>query len=123
MTVLVYVLVSVVLVFWVGLPLLRSHSSGASSGDLMLKERTDSSLMALNHLYQNTSRETAADFENIERRLLLDLARLYQQQGIVPGGVAESQVSSCCLRCNTPVTPTYKFCPKCGVLLAYPSVA
>lgn len=111
----VYVIASVMLFTWTLLPMLRPRLRGAGERDLLMQERTRSLIAALNRL--DTTQEKSEDSSNIRHRLMVELARTYEQQGINPTAGEEEQVDGVCT-CKTPVKGSFKFCPSCGRNLA-----
>ena len=75
------------LIFWVAYPLIKSRRlAGNAPLDELTDERTSSLLKSLKSLYISKEEGKVAgdDFANIERRLMLELAKIYKTQGIDP---------------------------------------
>ncbi len=109
---LIYITGSLLIMFWVAEPLLRSRTSGASAADQVLQERVDALLESLRKMHdpRENDRLLDKDFENIERRLMLELAKIYERQGVDPN-IMES-LESCA--CGSSLKSDYAFCPGCG---------
>ena len=113
-----YILVSLLILFFVAEPLLRSSIVGAGGvSELEGEERTQALLQSLKKLYlnQQDGQIYGDDFNNIERRLLLELAKVYRGRGIDPNRVAlpQGEADDHC-ECGVVLGADYQFCPACG---------
>ena len=106
-----YIAVTLLLLFWVAEPLLRRKTSGLSAEDVVFRERVDALLKSLRQLHDKHERESMLenDFEIIERRLMLELARLYERKGVDP---SIQNAASC--DCGSDLTQAFSICPGCG---------
>jgi len=136
------ILISVLVITWVVMPFLltRPHWSGQREA-AMEDERVLSLLRSLKQLRQGQSRDIADDdYQQIENRLMLEIARIYKRRGIKPDHVGlctqcgqqlkgdepfcgqcghpqETQASDSaesCPECDNQVESTHRFCPNCG---------
>lgn len=117
MIVFLYIFVSLALVFWVGFPLLNT-GTGATRIDELTQERTRSLLDSLSDLYasHDADKMETSDFTNIENRILLELAKIYRDQGVDPQASASKKDT--CPTCHTPIKSNFQFCPSCGAVAA-----
>jgi hypothetical protein len=123
MTMFATIFVSLLILYWISRPLLNSGQPALLSAEQeMTRERIESLENALASLHEAKRRERirAEDFENMERRLVLQLARIHNRYGTKPGAIdeAEPQKDGSCGRCGTAGDPDYAYCPKCGIALA-----
>ena len=108
------------LVAWSLFPLLRARRAGTVGAlDELVREQTTSLLSSLDSLYASREEEQVSeeDFVNIERRLILELARIYHKQGLKPQlleGEAGDDGSLTCVACQASIKAEYRFCPECG---------
>ncbi len=131
-----YCFLSILLLFWIAHPLLhRSIRGNQTVAQELTAERVRALQQALKELYASQGNEDAIQEDNkhIEDRLLLELARIYEEQGIdptsptrepepaqEPDGSDPDQAESTeteelvCTACHAPVKSNYLFCPNCG---------
>ena len=108
------VLGAVLVLYWVALPLISRPSSQVISGAQALATgQAESILRSLKTLNVAHKQGKLADddFNNMERRLMVQLARIYHQRGLVPSVVNSAET---CSSCGTPSKKDYCFCPRCG---------
>lgn len=129
-----YVLLSVGLLTWILLPVL--HKQQTSGGDPLLQERIQAVEASLKQLHaEGQQKISTEDFTNIERRLLVTLAKLFKRAGISPDQIQSNQMHreapsdtpetpqpqasepNACPACGSSVTPDYSFCASCGAAL------
>ena len=142
-TLLVYVFATLLLLFWISEPILARPKASLESGSELARERIGSLLKALKNLYRNKSEQDSADgdFSNIERRLVLELAKIYHDLGIDPKeantGKLEpdakpeksltakpkletkpthetADAAKFCVDCGRQREKQFRFCPRCG---------
>lgn len=120
LTIFISALVCLGTLAWVVFPLLRqSRAGGGAAMDELAREQADALLGSLGNLYQSQQEGQVSeeDFPNIERRLILELARIYHRQGIRPDALAEQKQEKGkhqCGSCGTGLTVGFRFCPTCG---------
>jgi len=125
------ILVAASLLLWVVAPLLRDGSDKRGGMDDLALERERALLSSLHDLYREreTGKVSEGDFPSIERRMLLELAKLYAAAKVDPAGgeaqaataeppataepVAESS-SAFCTQCGAKQTADHRFCGQCG---------
>ena len=133
-----YILTTLLVLTWILVPLFKPKQ--AYSGDPLMEERIQSLESALKSLYENGRRGISdEDFPNIERRLLLSLAKLLHQAGITPDQAAQSSTpvqdkpnavrepgppkpqqktpataTKYCGQCGHAIKTDFAFCPQCG---------
>ena len=112
---------TLLVLLWVVFPMLAAGiDRRKTAADAANAERSQALLNSLRELYADHERGHISDDDlpNIERRLLLDLARLNHDSGIEPGAeekvraVAEEATS--CEHCGAEREGNYRFCPSCG---------
>ncbi|MCB1042595.1 MAG: zinc ribbon domain-containing protein [Acidobacteria bacterium] len=106
MTLFIGVVITIVGLAWVIGPVLMPTMM-RQSHDLEF-ERLGSLYQSLRHLHKDKVKLAEDDFKNIERRLMLDIARNYEKMGVDPQG------DQPCLGCGNPIRPSDKFCDSCG---------
>jgi len=107
---------------WVSFPLIAAGNDPMKRVDeVSVREREQAMLTALQKLTEDREAGLISedDYPAMERRLVADLARLYQEAGIEPGGMegAEEPVTTDatgCLRCGAARGDEFRFCPSCG---------
>lgn len=116
MIVYIIVLASLSLVFWIGFPLLKAEGNTANLDELT-QERTRSLLDSLGALYatKEAGKVEEDDFANIESRLMLELAKIYRDQGVDPKA---SIAKGVCPSCHARIKNEFRFCPGCGAQAA-----
>lgn len=110
-----------ILMLWITFPVLSQQSGTAQTEDrAMLAERAESLQRSLKDLQDSRERGTLADddYRNIENRMMVTLARAYDQLGIAPDK-AETDAKpasdeASCNACGQSLTSQYKYCPACG---------
>ncbi|MDJ0836068.1 MAG: hypothetical protein QNK37_06085 [Acidobacteriota bacterium] len=116
-----YLLGTLVILLWVVFPMLAAGiGRRRTAADAANAERSQALLNSLRELYADHKRGHISDDDlpNIERRLILDLARLNHDSGIEPDAeekvraVAEDATS--CERCGAKREGNYRYCPSCG---------
>ena len=117
------IFVSLLLLWWICAPLFRQGELEIAQDRELAQERMLSLLKALKALEVDKTRMTEEDVRNIETRLMLELARLYYQMGVVPdeaasatleSGSAETPPPSYCAGCGKIRRAHHCFCPTCG---------
>ena len=117
-----YLLGTLVLLLWVTFPMLAAGAGRRhSSTDAAFAERKEGLLNSLRELYvkHEGGHISADDLPNIERRLILDLARLYHDSGQDPEKKPDESVipvesQPTCAHCGSTRQDHFKFCPACG---------
>ncbi|MCB1051769.1 MAG: zinc ribbon domain-containing protein [Acidobacteria bacterium] len=123
---------------WIAAPLWRSHSAHQSLDATAAAERVDFLMRSLANAQKahNRKRIGEEDYHNIERRLVLQIAKIYHQGGDIDpetacpacfaatdpkgrycGKCGESlpgQEASSCSNCGKTCEAHFKFCPHCG---------
>ncbi len=111
------ILTAMGLLFWVASPLFRGGGQGGGMDELA-RDRERALLSALAELYRgrDAKKLEADDFANIERRLTLELARLYQSMGVKTGSQPEAAPagSAFCTRCGAKRGDGHRYCVSCG---------
>ena len=116
-----YITITVLFLFWVAMPLL-GQATTSRAHDELTRERIKALLDSLKELRAGRQSERLAedDVANIERRLMLELARIYHHQGINPSipeelteTPADSEVENC-NQCGREREQRYRYCPFCG---------
>ena len=115
----VTIIFSLNLLAWALMPLLRARRAGAAGAmDELVREQASSLLTSLDSLYQSKEEDQVSqeDFVNIERRLILELAKIYHRQGLNPEALDSdnSDEDLICPSCGAGIKADYQFCPECG---------
>lgn len=106
MTVFAIVLSSCLVIAWVTQPMLRPASL---HGNDLEGERIQSLFGSLKKLQRDADKMAEDDFGNIERRIMLEIARVYHQTGV------KAEVDGhACGHCGNPIRRKDKFCVECG---------
>lgn len=110
MIIFLYCLATFMLIAWIATPLV--FSAGADNGDQLLDERLQGLKKALRELRENIEKGDVGkkDAANIERRLILEIAKIYQAMGIEPDNMKDSS----CRSCGKPLADNHVYCPACG---------
>lgn len=121
--------VSLTMLAWVGYPLIaKTQRTRLASDRQMSEQRVRALLASLEKLRENRDAGKIAgdDFENIERGLLLQLAKLYRELDIAPLGSetetaetgdeegAEPVKQPLQCACGAPLRDFYHYCANCG---------
>ncbi len=111
-----YILVTLFIILWISFPLIKPGRTGQGGAmDELALERTNSLLHSLKALYASqVDREDDDDFVNIENRLMLELAKIYRDQGLDPNTAEGKQSAKRCFKCGANRKREYKFCAQCG---------
>ncbi len=111
-----YILVTLSIILWISLPLIKSGRNGKDGVmDELTMERSNALLHSLQSLYASqVDREDDDDFVNIENRLMLELAKIYRDQGIDPNAAEGKKSAKRCYNCGANRKRDYKFCAHCG---------
>jgi len=121
MTLALYLIVTLLFLFWVIFPMVSAGAAHVQTHDEVdNQERTQALLDSLGELYAKREKIEESDFPNMERRLMLELAKLYHLAGISGDGAAQAAAvgppadSEFCHRCGKGRDPQFKYCPSCG---------
>lgn len=113
---------SLSMLLWVIWPLIsRQRALSVNALDEMSRQRTEILLQSLRDLGKEREQGDVneADYENMERRVMLELARIYEDRGIDPATALQpAESSDMCPSCGGPIKADYKHCPACGHVLA-----
>ncbi len=107
MTLFILILITCLAIAWVGHPLVQRRAVQVGQG--LDAERMHSLYRSLRELGSGKKRMAEDDYSNIERRLILEIAKTYHAQGIDPDAVEQS-----CLICGNGLEPSDEFCDQCG---------
>jgi hypothetical protein len=115
---------SILLIIWVAFPLIRTGGSGQSVKDSLAAEREQSLVDALQKLQagREEGKVSDADFDNIEKGLMLELAKIYHTEGVDPSRgkdkdtetPPEEKAGPTCPNCGYIGETGDKFCASCG---------
>ena len=118
------IFLSLLLILWTVLPLLKALVvAGGERRDELAEERLHSLYQSLGSLYTSKERGAVAedDFQNIERRLILEAAKILRALGVDPKGAAAEARQTApsgkkrfCGHCGAKRKPEFQFCPICG---------
>lgn len=124
----VYIFITLCLLGWITFPVINQQS--LNSTDPLLQERIQAKEAALKQLYATRESISESDFTNIERQLMVSLAKLLKKAGIEPNAqklqamqespsdIPETETKNAfCGNCGTPLQASFGFCPQCGTPL------
>ncbi len=106
-----YVAGSIFVLFWIAAPLVGPRRRQRAGADALQDERIKALLLALKKLHNGREQGSEDDNANIENRLILELARLYNSLGISPSQAGDDHG---CGACGATVEKHFRHCPSCG---------
>ncbi len=111
---LLYVVGSISVLFWVALLLVGPRRRQQGGADALQEERIRALLLALKKLQNGREHGGDDDNANIENRLILELARLYNDLGVSPNPTGSDPN---CGACGGKVENHFHHCPASGAHL------
>lgn len=108
------ILFTMLLFAWVITPMLKTGTQNRNVTDVLAQEREHSLLISLKELHDKKETIPESDFVPIENRLMIELAKIYQERGVNP---TANPNSDGCPQCGFGQDESHKFCIQCGTAL------